>query len=51
MGSLLSDSHNRAHEWGSCFPIHMIVLIRYHHGILLIEKVGTHAEYSKWKLS
>ncbi len=29
----------------------LIVIVRYHHGILLIEKVGTHAEYSKWKLS
>ena len=29
----------------------MIVLVRYHHGILFIEKVATHAEYSKWKLS
>jgi mRNA interferase HigB len=29
----------------------LIVLVRYHQGILLIEKVGTHAEYSKWKLS
>ena len=31
--------------------IHMIVLVRYHHGIYLIEKVGTYAEYSKWKPS
>lgn len=28
----------------------MVVLVRYHMGILLIQKIGTHAEYSKWKL-
>ena len=38
-------------EWGHCSPIHPIVLVRYHHGILFIEKVGTHAGSSKWKLS
>jgi len=29
----------------------LVVLVRYHNGILLIQKVGTHAEYSKWKLT
>ncbi|MFM2241504.1 MAG: hypothetical protein RLZ97_359 [Verrucomicrobiota bacterium] len=29
----------------------LVVLVRYHQGVLLIQKVGTHAEYSKWKLS
>lgn len=29
----------------------LVVLVRYQHGVLLIQKVGTHAEYSKWKLS
>jgi mRNA interferase HigB len=29
----------------------LVVLVRYRNGILLIQKVGTHAEYSKWKLT
>ncbi len=29
----------------------LVVLVRYHNGILLIQKIGTHAEYSKWKLA
>ena len=29
----------------------LMVLVRYQNGILLIMKIGTHAEYSKWKLS
>jgi len=29
----------------------LLVLVRYHNGILLIQKIGTHAEYSKWKLA
>jgi mRNA interferase HigB len=29
----------------------LVVLVRYQNGILLIQKIGTHAEYSKWKLS
>lgn len=29
----------------------LVVLVRYQNGILLIQKVGTHAEYSKWKLT
>lgn len=28
----------------------MVVVVRYLNGILLIQKIGTHAEYSKWKL-
>jgi mRNA interferase HigB len=28
----------------------MVVLVRYRMGVLLIQKIGTHAEYSKWKL-
>lgn len=28
----------------------LVVLVRYRMGILLIQKIGTHAEYSKWKL-
>lgn len=27
----------------------LMVLVRYYNGILLIKKIGTHAEYSKWK--
>jgi mRNA interferase HigB len=27
------------------------VLVRYRNGVLLIQKIGTHAEYSKWKLT
>lgn len=29
----------------------LVVLVRCHNGVLLIQKIGTHAEYSKWKLS
>ncbi len=29
----------------------LMVLVRYKNGILLIQKIGTHAEYSKWKLT
>lgn len=29
----------------------LVVLVRYQNGILLIQKIGTHAEYSKWKLT
>lgn len=28
----------------------LVVLVRYQNGILLIQRVGTHAEYSKWRL-
>jgi mRNA interferase HigB len=28
----------------------LVVLVLYRNGKLLIQKVGTHAEYSKWKL-
>lgn len=28
----------------------LIVLVRYQNGILLIQRIGTHAEYAKWKL-
>ena len=28
----------------------LVVLVRYHNGILLIQQIGTHAEYAKWKL-
>ena len=28
----------------------LVVLARYHNGILLIQKIGTHAEYDRWKL-
>lgn len=28
----------------------MVVLVRYQNGVLVIQKIGTHAEYSKWKL-
>ncbi len=28
----------------------LVVLVRYHNGIILIQRIGTHAEYSKWKL-
>lgn len=28
----------------------LVVLARYRNGILLIQKVGTHAEYDRWKL-
>lgn len=27
------------------------VLVRYRNGVLLIQKIGTHAESSKWKLT
>ena len=26
----------------------LMVLVRYRNGVLLIQKIGTHAEYSKW---
>lgn len=29
----------------------LMVLVRYQNRILLIQKIGTHAEYSKWKLT
>ncbi len=29
----------------------LVVLVRYRNGILFIQKIGTHAEYSKWKLA
>ena len=29
----------------------LMVLVRYRNGLLLIQKIGTHAEYSKWKLT
>lgn len=29
----------------------LVVLVRYRNGVVLIEKIGTHAEYSKWKLT
>jgi mRNA interferase HigB len=29
----------------------LMVLVRYRNGMLLIQKIGTHAEYSKWKLT
>lgn len=28
----------------------MVVVVRYSNGILLIQQIGTHAEYAKWKL-
>ena len=28
----------------------LVVLVRYHNGILLIQQIGTHAEYAKWML-
>lgn len=29
----------------------LLVLVRYRPGILLVQKIGTHAEYSRWKLT
>lgn len=29
----------------------LVVLARYQNGILLIQKIGTHAEYDRWKLN
>lgn len=29
----------------------LVVLVRYQNGILFIQKIGTHAEYTKWKLT
>lgn len=29
----------------------LMVLVRYRNGMLLIQKIGTHAEYSKWELT
>lgn len=29
----------------------LVVLVRYQNGVLMIQKIGTHAEYSRWKLS
>jgi mRNA interferase HigB len=29
----------------------LVVLVQYRHGVLLIQRIGTHAEYSKWKLT
>ena len=28
----------------------LVVLVRYQNGIVLIQRIGTHAEYSRWKL-
>jgi mRNA interferase HigB len=28
----------------------LVVLARYRNGILLVQKIGTHAEYDRWKL-
>ena len=28
----------------------LVVVVRYRNGIVAIDKVGTHAEYDKWKL-
>ncbi|MFC5050831.1 type II toxin-antitoxin system HigB family toxin [Rubritalea spongiae] len=28
----------------------LVVIVRYQNGIVMIDKVGTHAEYNKWKL-
>jgi len=28
----------------------LVVIVRYCNGIVMIDKIGTHAEYSKWKL-
>lgn len=28
----------------------LVVLVRYQNGIILIQRIGTHAEHSKWKL-
>ncbi len=28
----------------------VLVLVRYRNGVMLIEKMGTHAEYDSWKL-
>lgn len=29
----------------------LVVLVRYQNGIVLIQRIGTHAEYSRWKLT
>ena len=29
----------------------LMVLVRYRNGVLLIQKIGIHAEYSNWKLT
>ena len=29
----------------------LMVLVRYRNGVLFIQKIGTHAEYSRWKLT
>ena len=28
----------------------LVVVVRYQNGVLLVDRIGTHAEYSKWKL-
>lgn len=28
----------------------LVILVRYRSGMLLIERIGTHADYSKWNL-
>jgi mRNA interferase HigB len=28
----------------------LVVIVRYQNGIVMIQKIGTHAEYNKWKL-
>ena len=28
----------------------LVVVVRYQNGVVEIEKIGTHAEYNKWKL-
>lgn len=29
----------------------LVVLVRYQNGIVFIQRIGTHAEYSRWKLT
>lgn len=46
--SVLSENHVVFNISGNNFRL--VVLVRYVEGQLLIVKIGTHAEYDKWKL-
>lgn len=44
----LSDNRVVFNIGGNNFRL--AVIVRYQNGIVMIDKVGTHAEYDKWKL-
>jgi mRNA interferase HigB len=44
----LSDNRVVFNIGGNNFRL--VVIVRYQNGIVLIDRIGTHAEYDKWKL-